>query len=160
MKTSRRLFLTGTAGLTLGLPLLESLNGQARAAEGDPFLFFMRQGNGVTQADQDEAEGFWPSEEGELSASILESDSERVLSELSPYGRSITAIKGLSYAFEGNGCGHSGGGNQCLTAIIASASAFWTSMCSRAPTARLLFRYIRICSSWACRSSVIRSSTS
>ncbi len=116
MKTSRRLFLTGTAGLTLGLPLLESLNGQARAAEGDPFLFFMRQGNGVTQADQDEAEGFWPSEEGELSASILESDSERVLSELSPYGRSITAIKGLSYAFEGNGCGHSGGGNQCLTA--------------------------------------------
>ena len=116
MKTSRRLFLTGTAGLTLGLPLLEGLNGEARAAEGDPFLFFVRQGNGVSQADEGEPEGFWPRNEGELSQEVLEQDSDRVLSELSPYGRSITAIKGLSYAFSSNGCGHSGGGNQCLTA--------------------------------------------
>ena len=47
---------------------------------------------------------------------FLKEDSDRVLSELAPYGSSIAAVKGLKFAFSSNGCGHSGGGNQVLTA--------------------------------------------
>lgn len=118
MKLSRRRFLqAGSASLLL--PLLES---DSKGSEDPPvFTFFCRQGNGVTQADSNgEAEQFWPLMEGNLNSSILSAQPERVLSELAPWAEHLIACKGLSYGFPGNGCGHSGGGNQCLTAARVS----------------------------------------
>ena len=114
MKVNRRRFLQAGSAL-LALPLLESdSNGQE---EGPVFTFFCRQANGVTQGDSNgEADRFWPEEEGLLSVSGLEMQSERVLSELAPWADQLIACKGLNYAFDNSGCGHSGGGNQCLTA--------------------------------------------
>lgn len=118
MKLSRRRFLqAGSASLLL--PLLES---DSKGSEDPPvFTFFCRQGNGVTQADSNgESEQFWPLIEGNLNSSILSAQPERVLSELAPWAEHLIACKGLSYGFPGNGCGHSGGGNQCLTAARVS----------------------------------------
>ena len=51
-----------------------------------------------------------------MTPSILEQQPEKVLSELSEWADFLIAPKGLSYGHSHNGCGHSGGGNQCLTA--------------------------------------------
>lgn len=115
---SRRLFLqAGSASLFL--PFLES---DGHAQEDLPvFSFFCRQANGVTQGDNNgEIDRFWPLEEGLLTPSILSAQPEQVLSELAPWADSLIACKGLNFAFPSNGCGHSGGGNQCLTAARVS----------------------------------------
>ncbi len=55
---SRRLFLSGAAGVTVGLPLLESLGLRSAEAQTASFRYaiFLRQGNGVMQPK------FWPRE--------------------------------------------------------------------------------------------------
>ena len=118
MKLSRRRFLQAGSA-TLLLPLLEAdSNGSEDNAE---FIFFCRQGNGVTQGDNNgEQNRFWPSETGYLTQSSLAADSDKVLSELSSYADQLIAPKGLGYGNVHNGCGHSGGGNQCLTAAKVS----------------------------------------
>jgi hypothetical protein len=68
---TRRRVLRGLFGVTVALPFLEAFAPRrAAAATGDvpPFAIFMRQANGVAQAAGDEAEMFWPSETGPLSA--------------------------------------------------------------------------------------------
>ena len=116
MKVSRRRFLQAGSA-TLLLPFLESdSRGSSDNAE---FIFFLRQGNGVTQGDNNgELDRFWPSETGMLTSANLAADSEKVLSELAPWAESLIAPKGLSYGNSNNGCGHSGGGNQCLRLSI------------------------------------------
>lgn len=118
MKLSRRRFLQAGSA-TLLLPFLESdSNGSTENAE---FIFFCRQGNGVTQGDSNGEENrFWPSETGGLTPTTLGIDSDKVLSELAPWADSLIAPKGISYGNVHNGCGHSGGGNQCLTAAKVS----------------------------------------
>lgn len=120
---SRRAFLRGIGGACLALPLLESVGHKsARASDGAPkYAFFMRQANGVTQADNGEPEQFWPTAAGPLTQQSLQAASGRVVSELAAYAPHLTIVKGLRFAFPGNGCGHSGGGNQCLTAARVSA---------------------------------------
>jgi hypothetical protein len=114
MNLSRRRFLQAGSA-TLFLPLLES-DGRANE-EHASFIFFCRQANGVTQGDNNgEPDRFWPNEQGILTPSILEQQPEKVLSELAPWGDYLIAPKGLRYGHSHNGCGHSGGGNQCLTA--------------------------------------------
>lgn len=121
---SRRAFLRGLGGVTLALPFLESLSLQAHAGNdgGRPrHAFFMRNGNGVQQADNGEPDRFWPHEPGALTRSIMEGrDADRATSELAAYAESLTIVKGTRFGFPGNGCGHSGGGNQVLTAARVS----------------------------------------
>lgn len=121
---SRRTFLAGIGGVTLALPFLESLGQQARAAnDGGPprQAFFLRFGNGVQQEDRGEPERYWPMETGALTTSVLrDRDAERAVSELADFAPHLTMVKGTRFPFSGNMCGHSGGGNQVLTAARVS----------------------------------------
>ena len=115
---NRRRFLQA-GSIVLGLPLLESDGfGQDDAPV---YSFFCRQANGVTQGDSNgELDRFWPHETGIITPELLSAQGDRVLSELAPFADSMVAVKGLSFGFPSAGCGHSGGGNQCLTAAQCS----------------------------------------
>ncbi|XXX74383.1 DUF1552 domain-containing protein [Sorangium sp. So ce134] len=115
--------LQGLFGVTVALPFLETFAPRrALAGTGDvpPFAIFMRQANGVAQAAGDEADMFWPSQTGPLSTASLERDSARAVSELKDHASKLIMVRGVNFAFRANGCGHSGGGNQCLTAARVS----------------------------------------
>ena len=121
----RRRFLFGLGGAVVALPFLEGL-GARRSRAGDPppfkFAIFVRQANGVQQKDGSEPERFWPNAPGPVSkATLTGTDADRAVAELADYGDKLTLVKGVKFAFPGNGCGHSGGGNQCLTAAKVSA---------------------------------------
>jgi hypothetical protein len=122
---TRRRFLAGLGGATVALPFLESvryLGGRRRAhgevLEGPPvYSVFIRQGNGCQQAWSSEPERFWPSQLGAVTTDSLgTTDADRALSVLAPYADKLLLVRGTRFAFPGNGCGHSGGLNQCLTA--------------------------------------------
>jgi hypothetical protein len=120
---SRRLFLTGATGVTVGLPFLETFaSSGARAADPDDpgFVVFMRQGNGCSQAlpysNPPEPEMFWPRNLGALSAASLAADSDRALSELSAHADKLLLVRGVRGAFSISGCGHARGALQALTA--------------------------------------------
>jgi hypothetical protein len=119
---SRRGFLRGLGGVTLGLPALEALAPPAwAAASPNPaYTVFVRQANGVAQADNGESEQYWPRSTGAISPTSLAADSDRATSELARWADRMLLVKGTNFAFEGNGCGHSGGGNQVLTAASIS----------------------------------------
>lgn len=122
-KFARRAFLTGIGGATLALPFLESLRPRrARAAGERPrYCVYVRQANGVAQADNNEPERFWPHDLGDVTTeSLSTTDADRAVSELAEYGDKLLMVRGTRFAFPGNGCGHSGGGNQCLTAAKVS----------------------------------------
>jgi hypothetical protein len=119
----RRLFLTGAAGVTVGLPFLETFaTRMARAATpSDPgFVVFMRQGNGCSQAlqysDPPEPEMFWPRNLGALTTGSMAADSDRATSELSAYADDLLLVRGVRGAFSISGCGHARGALQALTA--------------------------------------------
>jgi hypothetical protein len=120
---NRRRLLRGLFGVSMALPFLESLSPRkAEAGPGDipPFAIFMRQANGVVQKTNDEPEMFWPTALGGISTASLDAESDRAVSELSGYASRMILLKGINFAYPGNGCGHSGGGNQCLTAARVS----------------------------------------
>jgi hypothetical protein len=118
---NRRLFLRGLGGVAVGLPFLEALMPRDASAAGyAPYAIFMRQANGCAQDTGDEPERFWPYQLGALTQTDLETQTDRTLSVLSAYAAKMNAVKGVNFAFPGNGCGHSGGGNQCLTAARVS----------------------------------------
>ncbi|MCA9636500.1 MAG: DUF1552 domain-containing protein, partial [Myxococcales bacterium] len=124
-KLSRRAFITGIGGAVVALPFLESLlprGKEARAAAERPrFAVFVRQANGVAQADGDEPERFWPSALGPVTyESLTTTDSDRAVAELADFADKLLMVRGTRFAFPGNGCGHSGGGNQVLTAAKVS----------------------------------------
>ncbi len=122
----RRNFLRGAGTVLVGLPFLEALapRRRASAAPGDvpSFAIFMRQGNGVAQETFDgEPERFWPSfPVGNFTQAQLAADTDRALSVLAPHASRLALVRGLNFGFPGNGCGHSGGGNQVLTAAQVS----------------------------------------
>lgn len=116
----RRTFLRGAAGVVMALPFLETFAPKrAKAAGPLPYAIFVRQANGVVQ-ETDEPEMFWPKALGALTKADLASQSDRAVSVLSDYADKLLVVRGVDYAFPGNGCGHSGGGNQCLTAAKVS----------------------------------------
>ncbi|MGB5194980.1 MAG: DUF1552 domain-containing protein [Polyangiales bacterium] len=119
----RRLFLTGAAGVTVGLPFLETFASKGARAAGpdDPgFVVFMRQGNGCSQAlpysNPAEPEMFWPRDLGALTAASLAADSDRATSELSAYADDLLLVRGVRGALSIGGCGHARGALQALTA--------------------------------------------
>jgi hypothetical protein len=121
---NRRKFLLGALGATVALPFLETFAPRrAQASQDDvpPFAIFCRQANGVQQQTDDEPERFWPSfGPGPITKDKLGGDTDRALSELGDYAERLVLVKGVHFNFPGNGCGHSGGGNQCLTAAQVS----------------------------------------
>lgn len=125
----RRLFLTGAAGVTVGLPFLETfMTKRARAADpSDPgFVVFMRQGNGCSQAlpyGTQEPEMFWPRNLGALTTASLAADGDRALSELSAYADKLLLVRGVNGAFQIGGCGHARGALQALTAQPTNGDA-------------------------------------
>lgn len=124
---SRRRVLMGLGGVSVALPFLDSLAPKSAIAAGEtalPFAIFCKQGNGVQQLIQnDEPERFWPSfGPGAITQAQLAADSGRALSELSAHAAKLNIVRGIDFDFPGNGCGHSGGGNQCLTAAKVSVN--------------------------------------
>jgi hypothetical protein len=123
---TRRRFLAGLGGATVALPFLESVRylggsrAHAEVLEGPPvYSVFIRQGNGCQQADpgRGEPERFWPSALGAITTESLgTTDADRALAALAPYADRLLLVRGTRFGFPGNGCGHSGGLNQCLTA--------------------------------------------
>lgn len=117
----RRRFLFGLGGVAVALPVLEGLSPKGARAAGtaEKFTVILRQANGVAQKSGAETEKYFPDALGALNDTTIPSD--RAVSELKGYYDRMLLVKGVSYAFPGNGCGHSGGGNQCLTAAKVSA---------------------------------------
>jgi hypothetical protein len=113
---NRRLFLRGAAGVTVALPLLESLGLVRNARAQDAvhrYAIFMRQGNGVLQ------DKFWPSTAGAITQASLEADlatGDKAVGVLAAYAEKLNIVKGLNYDHSGSGCGHADGCFQCLTA--------------------------------------------
>lgn len=118
---NRRRFLIGTGGAVFALPVLQSLAPRnARAGSESPSFFVaMRQANGVQCATQGETDRFWPSSHGALTSDGLLAEN-RAVAELADHAANLLIVSGTRFAFPGNGCGHSGGGNQCLTAARVS----------------------------------------
>jgi hypothetical protein len=119
---SRRAFLRGLGAVSVGLPLLDAFTPRhARAADMPRCAVFVRQGNGVAQAGNGEPERFWPKNLGALTQASMAADSDRAVTELASYADKLLLVRGTRFAFPGNGCGHSGGGNQVLTAAKVSS---------------------------------------
>jgi hypothetical protein len=119
---NRRRFLRGLGGAAIALPLLETFQDKTASAEDGgypPYAIWVRQANGVQQATSGEPDRYWPEQTGTLTQTDLASQT-RALSVLADYADKMIALKGIDFAFPGNGCGHSGGGNQCLTAAKVS----------------------------------------
>lgn len=118
-RLSRRRFLIGAAGVTVALPLLESLHTAplARANVDRPlFAIFVRCGNGVQQAYDTEPESFWPRATGALTTSMLHDvNADRATSELSAFASKVTLLRGVNRPFGTPACGHSESITQCLT---------------------------------------------
>lgn len=122
---TRRRFLAGLGGATVALPVLESVrflggrSAHAEVVDGPPvYSVFIRQGNGCQQADNNrgEPERFWPAALGALTSEGLAAQTDRTTSILAPFADRLLLVRGTRFGFPGNGCGHSGGLNQCLTA--------------------------------------------
>jgi len=108
-------------GAIVALPFLDSVlfsDSPARAAGARPvYSVFVKQGNGVQQAWSDEPERFWPRNLGAITRdSLMTTDGDRAVSELADYADQLLMVRGTRFNFSGEGCGHSGGINQCLTA--------------------------------------------
>lgn len=121
---NRRRFLTGLGGAVMALPALEGLAPRTAHAGGENagFFFAMRQANGVATATDGEPERFWPSNHGALTTASMQGEADRAVSELADYADDLLLVSGTRFGFPGNGCGHSGGGNQCLTAAAVSGT--------------------------------------
>jgi hypothetical protein len=107
--------------VAVGLPMLDAFRPRSVRAEDVPrCAVFLRQGNGCAQAGNGEPERFWPSQRGALTTSSMQADSDRAVVELAKYADKLLLVSGTRFAFPSNGCGHSGGGNQVLTAAKVS----------------------------------------
>lgn len=108
----------------LGLPALDAFRAheaRGQAVRRKVYSVFMMQANGVLQAWNKEPEMFWPRNPGPLADDVMGgADADRATSELRGYASKLIMVKGINFSFPGNGCGHSGGCNQALTAARVS----------------------------------------
>jgi hypothetical protein len=122
-RIGRRLFLSGSSGVLVGLPLLESLFGKKAQAQDmmHRYAIFMRQGNGVQQAlGADEPDRFWPTKVGALTTASMKADGDQAVNVLADYAAKLLLVRGCEMKqIVDAGCGHSQGGLLCLTAAKA-----------------------------------------
>jgi Protein of unknown function (DUF1552) len=121
----RRQFLVGAAGVTLGLPILEGLVPKVARAAGastPPFLGIICSANGVVQAKSGEAEAWWPSQIGALTAAgMLADKATRATGELSDYADRLLIVRGVGHTAGSAGCNHAAACAQILTGTAALA---------------------------------------
>lgn len=119
---SRRRFLRGLGGATVGLPLLDAFaRGRPATAAERPFVpcAFVVNSCGVVQ---DKGDMFWPSKQGPVTKASLLADKDRATGELADHADRLLFVKGINFKFKGvAGCGHAEGGAQVLTAARPSA---------------------------------------
>ncbi|MES1179435.1 MAG: DUF1552 domain-containing protein [Myxococcales bacterium] len=119
----RRHFLIGAGGVTLGLPILEGLlpkTARAAAATTPPFLGIICSANGVVQAKSGEAEAWWPSKTGVLTAAGMAADkATRASGELSSYADRLLFVRGVGHGAGSAGCNHAAACAQILTGTAA-----------------------------------------
>jgi hypothetical protein len=117
---SRRWFLKGAGGVTLGLPLLDASLAKAVAAPPSRFALFVVGANGVAMADpgRGEPETFWPTATGPLTTESLraqDTQNGRTLGLLAPYASRLLLVRGVNQPYGSAGCDHQSGDNMCLT---------------------------------------------
>ena len=118
---SRRRFLQGLGGVTLALPVFESLLPRAAAAQtmtpGQRFLMVMRAGNGIVQQGSEVGERFWPRTLGALTVADLKTtNADRATSVLGDYADKLLLVKNVKLPFARSSCGHAEAIPQVLTA--------------------------------------------
>jgi hypothetical protein len=117
---SRRWFLKGAGGLTLGLPLLDASQATGAAPPPARFALFVVGANGVAMADagRGEPETFWPTATGQLTTESLQAEDTRngrTLGLLSPHASRLLLVRGVNQPYGSAGCDHQSGDNMCLT---------------------------------------------
>jgi len=117
---SRRWFLKGAGGVTLGLPLLDASQAKGADAPASRFALFVVGANGVAMADagRNEPETFWPSTTGQLTTESLRAEDTqngRTLGLLAPYASRLLLVRGVNQPYGSAGCDHQSGDNMCLT---------------------------------------------
>lgn len=117
---SRRRFLRGLGGVTLALPVFESLLPRAAAAQTAArkrFLMVVRVGNGIVQQGSEVGERFWPRTLGPLTVADLKTtNADRATSVLGDYATKLLMVKNVKLPFARNACGHAEAIPQVLTA--------------------------------------------
>lgn len=119
IRTNRRAFLRAAGTVAVGLPFLEGLPERSAwaATENPVFGFFICTSCGVVQRGGNDPETFWPTTEGALTQASMEADAaERSTGILAPYADRLLMVRGISYPYRSNGCGHAIGLAQALTA--------------------------------------------
>jgi hypothetical protein len=133
LNVTRRRFLRGAGGITLGLPLLDAFNGKDARAAQEPLRFglFVVGANGVAMADPNRqgetTEYFWPSATGNLTAESLRADDtqgKRTVGMFADYASRLLVVRGVDQPYGSAGCDHQSGDNMCLTSakIIGSGN--------------------------------------
>lgn len=120
---SRRIFLKGAGGITLGLPLLDAFQGRTVDAAEAPlqFALFVVGANGVAMADPSqpgEDEKFWPTATGPLTTQSLQADDmdhQRTVGMFADYASRLLVVRGVDQPYGSAGCDHQSGDNMCLT---------------------------------------------
>jgi hypothetical protein len=120
MNLSRRRVLKGAFGVTLALPVLESLTGLGPKAFAqsarDRFFIVVRVGNGIVQESDEGPDRFWPTALGALTTNGLKQATDRAISELATYASKLTLVRNVALPFARGGCNHSEAIPQVLTA--------------------------------------------
>jgi hypothetical protein len=116
---SRRRFLKGVGGVTLALPLFESLMPKAAFAQSmrHRFLMVVKAGNGIVQEGSEVGERFWPRTLGALTINDLKTtNADRATSILGDFAPRLLMVKKVRLPFARNSCGHAEALPQVLTA--------------------------------------------
>jgi len=127
-KMSRRWFLRGMGGVTLGLPLLDASHATGQDPAALKFALFVVGANGVAMADssrEGEVEMFWPTATGPLTTESLRAEDtqySRTLGLLADYAPRLLLVRGVDQPYGSAGCDHQSGDNMCLTAAKISGS--------------------------------------
>ena len=127
-KMSRRWFLRGMGGVTLGLPLLDASHATGQDPAALKFALFVVGANGVAMEDSSrdgEVEMFWPTATGPLTTESLRAEDtqySRTLGLLADYAPRLLLVRGVDQPYGSAGCDHQSGDNMCLTAAKISGS--------------------------------------